>query len=116
MAVILYNYLLDDVDQKIVQWLTMANGDTGQPYVFAGWYPDKSAQLTGTLGAAGQCNIEGSNLTTPTWATLKDFDGLVLNLTALGVRGVRENTYQVRPNVSAGDANTALTLTLLIRK
>lgn len=103
----------------VVRWPAMANGATGQPLVLdgrAGVYCPVavSVQLTGTLGVGGNCQIQGSNLPTPTWVALNDLDGITLDMAALGLKGVSVPAYQYRPVVTAGDGNTSLTATMIL--
>jgi hypothetical protein len=100
----------------LVKWegLTKATDDTGEPYICP-HYADKSVQLIGTLGVAGACTIQGSNMKdSPTYATLNDPQGNALVMTALGIETLLENTYLVRPAITAGDGNTDLDVYLLI--
>ncbi len=95
-------------------WGPMVNGDTGAP-VQAPDYPDKSVMVTGTFGAGGNCRIQGTleTITTPTlWQTLADPQGNVLDFGAAKVEAILENTFQYRPNVTAGDGTTSLTVVL----
>ena len=95
----------------IASWGPMANGDTGAPFE-APSSGDRSVQVTGTFGAAGSVSIEGSNDGT-NWATLRDPANGSLAITAASIRAVMELTRYIRPNVTAGDGTTSLTITLL---
>lgn len=106
----------------IVTWTGLLNGDTGKPFVCP-HRADKSVQVTGTFGTGGNCRIQGTNAqvydTVPaavsaTWATLADPQGNALDVTAAKVEQLLENTNAVRPNITAGDGTTSLTVTLLI--
>lgn len=100
----------------LVKWegLTKATDDTGEPFICP-HFADKSVQLIGTLGAAGACTIEGSNMKdSPTYATLSDPQGNALVLTTLKIEQVLENVYLVRPSITAGDATTDLDVYLLV--
>lgn len=98
---------------KLITWANMANGDTGRPFICP-QYADKSAQVTGTFGAGGNCNIEGTNFeSTETWATLNDPQGTPLAIGSAKIEQILENTYKVRPSVS-GDGSTSLTVRLLV--
>ncbi len=106
----------------LVTWGPMANGDVGVPYS-SPHMADKSVQVSGTFGAGGNLRIEGSNqqgfdssgnALTPTYATLNDPQGTALNFTAAGIKAILENTNLVRPNVTAGDGTTSLTVSLCI--
>jgi hypothetical protein len=98
----------------IIQWAGLLNTDTGAPFIAP--YPlEKTIQVKGTFGAGGNCRIEGTNdVTTPTWAALNDAFGTALNITAAKVATVLEGTYQIRPNITAGDGTTSLTVTLIL--
>ena len=100
----------------LIKWtgLTKATDDTGEPFI-SPHFADKSIQLIGTLGVAGACTIEGSNMvTTPTYATLSDPQGNALVMTSLKIEQVLENTYLIRPSITAGDANTLLDVYMMI--
>ena len=100
----------------LVKWegLTDDTSDTGQPYICP-HYADKSIQLIGTLGTAGACTIQGSNMKdTPTYATLNDPSSTALVMDALAIEAILENTYLVRPAITAGDGDTDLDVYMLI--
>ena len=100
----------------LVKWegLTKTTDDTGEPYICP-HYADKSVQLIGTLGVAGACTIQGSNMKdTPTYATLNDPSSAALVMTALAIEAILENTYLVRPAITAGDGTTDLDVYMLI--
>jgi hypothetical protein len=116
MSVVSYSILLKKPGVVIAQWTGLKNGDTGQPFCGPS-FPDRSVQVKGTFGSGGNCAIEGSNdITSPTWAVLKDAlkADTLLNITAAGINCVGENVYQHRPNVTAGDGTTDLTVTMLM--
>lgn len=106
------------------KWLAIPNGNngnpigaesTGVPYdqsVFA----DKSVQITGTFGAAGSIQLEGSNDQGTTWAILNDAFGNTLVFTSAGLKQITECVEQVRPRVTAGDGTTSLNCYLFMRK
>ena len=100
---------------RVVKWTPLANADTGAPYT-APQFSDKSVQISGTFGVGGTVLIEGSLVSngTAVWGTLNDPNGNTLSVTAAKVEAVLENTYQIRPNVTAGDGTTALTVRMLI--
>jgi hypothetical protein len=99
-----------------VQW-TLANGDDGAPVSFAE-FSDRSIQFTGTFGAGGSIQLEGSNdLTSPTnWFVLTDYQGNNIVKTAAAFEGVEEPSVWVRPRVTAGDGTTALVAKLYCRR
>ncbi len=103
----------------MITWAGLLNTDTGEPVAIP-TLVEKSVQLSGTLGVGGSARIEGSNHippASPTWGTLKDADGTDLNLNAIGMfRMVRETPYLIRPNITAGDGSTNLTVKMLLTR
>lgn len=100
----------------LVKWegLTKRTDDTGEPYICP-HYADKSVQLIGTLGTGGNCTIQGSNMKdSPTYATLNDPSSAALVMDALAIEAILENTYLVRPAITAGDGTTDLDVYMLI--
>jgi len=95
-------------------WTPLANGDTGLPQTGAR-LADKTVQILGTFGAGGSVNIEGSNDGGTTWAILNDSrgEGNALTFTSADMREVLEVPEMIRPNVTAGDGTTALTVILI---
>lgn len=97
----------------------MANGDDGSPISAKNWtdYSDRSVQVTGTFGAAGNVEIEGSNENPPVnYAALNNAQGNALNITAESIKQIIENTLATRPRVTAGDGTTQLIVTFLFRR
>ncbi len=98
-----------------VIWTGLLNGDDGSPVELPG-YADRSIQVVGTLGAGGNVRVQGADDTVPTYATLSDPQGNALDIGALGIKSISENTKLTRPLISAGDGDTALTVTMLARR
>lgn len=96
-----------------VSWPGLNAGDTGQPFQGHS-HSDRSVQVVGTVGATGNCRIEGSN-DGVNWSTLSDPQGDALNLTG-GIFAVTEITRFIRPNVTAGDGTTDFTVILIARR
>lgn len=105
------NFATAQMDGDTVTWAAILNGNQGNGY--AGDWLEAFFQVTGTFGAAGSVQIEGSN------------DGVnyvklsPAALTAAGLFagfGVTERPKFVRPNVTAGDGTTALTVTAFFKK
>ncbi|PWT71729.1 MAG: hypothetical protein C5B59_17270 [Bacteroidetes bacterium] len=94
-------------------WTNMPNGNTGDPQS-APTFNDKSVHVTGTFGAGGSITIEGSN-DGVNWLALHDPTNAAITLTAAGMREILENPLWIRPNVTAGDGTTSLTITLIQR-
>lgn len=116
MAEISYGVTNTDGNVRIVSWPTMANGDTGQPYV-APHFHDASVHAYGTPGAGLNVRIQGTNevaAAPSNWATLNDATQTALNMSSLPIlRQILENPYQVRPNITAGDGTTSVTVVIL---
>jgi hypothetical protein len=88
------------------------NTDTGSVEV-SPQLRDKSIQVLGTFGASGNCRIEGSNDAGTTWATLNDPQGNVLDFGAAKIEQLLESPNMIRPNITAGDGTTNLTVVLI---
>lgn len=104
-----------------VVWAAMANGDTGTPYQMPG-SGDRSAHAFGTFGVGGSMTMQGSNeLLVPaaaatTWVSLHDPQGLAFTMTAAKIEEVAEVSNWIRPNVTAGDGTTAITVAMIVRR
>lgn len=92
-------------------WTGLLNSDTGLPQTGAS-LPDKSVQVSGTFGAGGSVSIRGSN-DGSTYFTLTDPQGNALTFTANGMEQISENPKFMRPEVTAGDGTTSLTVTII---
>jgi len=106
-----------DRGARVVVWGPMANGDVGLPIKMPG-KSDRSVQVFGTFGAAGNLRIEGTNelaAAPANYATLTDPQGNSLDFTAAKIEQIEEITHQIRPRVTAGDGTTSLTVTMLIK-
>lgn len=118
MAVI--DYTINNVDSnvRIVTWTPMANSDTGTPYV-APQFSDASVQVHipsgGAFGAGGNVRIQGTNESSApeNWATLNDPQGNALDFTMARIEAILEHVYQYRPNITAGDGTTSLTVRIM---
>lgn len=99
----------EDVQVKRVKWVNMANGDVGEAVKFGTW-KDRTVQVTGTFGAGGTVSLKGSNDGGTTWAILTDANNAALTFTSTGLKAVTELPYQIRPEVTAGDGTTSLTV------
>lgn len=88
-----------------VTWAAITNGSQGD--AAGGPYVTASFQATGTFGAGGSIRMEGSNDGT-NWFALSP-----TALTAAGIfaaLGAAEHPRFIRPNVTAGDGTTAITV------
>jgi hypothetical protein len=106
-------------DGSVYKWtyaaMTNATSDVGSAIGFA-QYADRSIQVLGTFGAAGNLRLEGSNDGGTTWAVLTDPQGNNLDFTAAKIEAITELCAQIRPRVTAGDGTTSLTVVILARK
>jgi hypothetical protein len=106
-----------------VRWTGILNGDDGAPFVCA-HRSIKSVQSVGTVGATPHLFIEGTNdqayntnggaaSPAPTYDTLTDQSGNLLDLTAVGIKAVHQNVLAIRPRAT-GDGTTNLTVTAIL--
>lgn len=100
---------------KSVVWGALVNGDIGNAINpdFDIW-SDRSVQVSGTFGASGSVQIEGSN-DNANWSILSSPDGTALTFTAAGLKQVLQNVLYLRPHVTAGDGTTALSVAMAMR-
>lgn len=97
-----------------VVWSGVKNGDDGEAFESPD-FADCSVQVTGTFGTGGSATFEGSNDGT-NYVALTDPQGNALTLTAAKLEAVSELAAKKRPRVTAGDAATDLTFTMIARK
>jgi hypothetical protein len=105
-------------DLQIWTYANMANGDTGLPLEL-GNYTDRSIQVLGTFGAGGNVRMQGTlqdPSSSPTWATLTDPQGNALDITSAKIEQVSEITRGIRPNITAGDGTTSLTVIVMVKR
>lgn len=93
-------------------WAGLANGDVGAP-VELSHLRDRTVQVAGTFGVAGNVRIEGS-LDGITYDVLSDPLGTALDFTSGRIDSITEVVRYVRPRVTGGDGTTALTVHLLM--
>lgn len=101
---------------NIYQWTALKGDtlDTGLP-VESAQLADRSVHIEGALGTGGVVVIEGSN-DGVNFVTLTDPLGNALSFNAVGrIKTIMEAVAYIRPRVSAGDAATSFTVTLLVR-
>lgn len=99
---------------KLFKWENLLNGDTGES-ISLPKHSDRSIQVIGTFGGGGICTIQGTNMNTgETWATLADPQDNALIITSAKIKAILENTYKIRPNITAGDGTTNLNVYLLL--
>lgn len=95
-------------------WTPLLNGDVGDAFELSD-FADKSVQVDGTFGVGGSVTLQGSN-DLVNWYALSDPQGVALTFTAAGLKAVGPATRYVRPNVTAGDGTTSLTVTLFAKE
>jgi hypothetical protein len=101
---------------KVYKWTGGGNGQTGSALVLPN-FPDRSVEITGTLGTGGNCTIQGSmnpDAANAVFGVLHDPQGGNLLLNAVGmIEAILEPSYLIRP-VIGGDANTLLDVWLIL--
>lgn len=105
------NALACPMDGSTVVWPLVPNGNQGDA-VAEDWLT-ASFQVAGTFGAGGSVQMEGSN-DNAAWVKLSP-----AALVAAGFfapLAVNERPKYIRPNVTAGDGTTALTVTGFLKK
>ena len=97
-----------------IVWASLGNGDTGKPF-FPPRFTQRSVHIFGTFGSGGSITLQGSNErgTATSWITLEDLWGDDLILTAAGLKQIGSHGLQTRPNVTAGDGDTDLTIIMV---
>ena len=75
-------------------------------------FANRSVQVSGTFGTGGSVSIMGS-YDNATFAELTDVFGTELTFTEAGSAVIHNLPPYVRPEVTAGDAGTDLTVTLI---
>lgn len=93
----------------LVTWASMANGDVGAP-VEGVDYADRTVQFGGTFGAGGSVTLKGSNDGT-NYIALTDPQGNAITKTAAALEVIEEAPRLSRPEVTAGDGTTSITVT-----
>ncbi len=94
----------------IITWAGLLNGDTGQS-VRMSRYADKTVQTFGTLGPGGTVTMEGG-ADNATWGKLHDPQGIAIAIQDVDPVQVEDNPDFVRPNITAGDGTTNLTVVI----
>lgn len=99
-----------------VTWTGIPNGEASQAQAL-GNYRLASAQVSGTFGVGGACQLEGSN-DGVNWAVLKDINGTSATWSAgaLTVFLFTEGPLYIRPNCTAGDGTTAFKMVVSLRR
>lgn len=93
-------------------WASMGNADTGTAVDY-NHFLDRSIQVTGTFGGA-TVTVQGSNDGT-NFATLSDYQGNLLTLTAAGLKPIAEGVRYIRV-ITSGGSGTVVTVTLFAER
>lgn len=109
-----------DGNQNVIRvvWTGLLNGDTGAPAEVPE-YADRTVHITGTFGTGGSISMEGSNdktTETPAYVVLTDPQGNNVTKTAAALEVFEEVPLLLRPNVTAGDGTTSLTVKVVARR
>lgn len=104
---------VNDYDGRVnYSWSGLLNGDQGTTVGVQETIGNFTAQTVGTFGAGGSVALQGSSDGT-NWATLDDAGGTPVAMTAATkIWRLGHLPKFVRPNVTAGDGTTALSVVL----
>ena len=97
-----------------VQWTGLLNTDVGDAQDLSR-YPDITVQASGIFGVGGTVSLQGTN-DGSNFNILNDSrgEGNAMTFTAADQRQLSEGAVAgLRPNVTAGDGSTSLTITLI---
>jgi len=93
------------------EWSNLLTAENGDAASLAKW-ATKSIQVSGTVGAGGSVNVQGSNDGT-NWATLDESTGDALSTMGVGIKDILQNTQFIRPSVVGGDGTTAIKVVII---
>ncbi len=98
-----------------ITWANMGNGDTGK-WVHVGGFADKTVGvIVNAAGSGDSVTMEGSQNGGTNFGDLHDPQGNVLTLTGATINDlevISETPEAIRPNVTAGDGTTDLTVVI----
>lgn len=97
----------------VYTWAAVPEGNQGN-WVDVSVCKDLTFQIEGTFGSGGSVTLEGSNDAVNA-VTLDDFAGNALTKTAAALVSAAQLPRYVRPNVTAGDGTTSITVILIGR-
>lgn len=98
----------------LITWEQINNNDTGIGQLVAGTEPlAASFQAVGTFNSATVV-LQGSNDNT-NWATVKDFTGADISLTATGLVELSTTSLYLRPSISGGGGSQDIDCFLVLR-
>jgi len=117
MAIVEPTQVMDDDGVVKITWANMKNGDTGN-WVRAARFNDKTVQvIVNAAGTGDAVTMEGSPDDGTTVGDLHDAQGGLLVSALVGAtitdpEIVAESPESIRPNVTAGDGTTDLTVVI----
>lgn len=108
---------LDKGNTQLLQWLTLAQGETGDTAQCSG-FSDKQFSFVITGTAPTSIVIEGTLETgsSPTFHTLRDSFENTLSLAANTLRQIHESCEQIRPRMTGGDGTTSVAVIIHIER
>lgn len=100
-----------EVKEGVVIWENLGNGDEGSWEVLPN-LADKTVHVFGAFGVGGTVVLKGTNEpgTPANEIQLVDPQGNDLSFTAAAIEVMLENPLKIRPEVTAGDGDTDLTV------
>ena len=105
-----------DFTVKTFTYSGLDNGDSGTPFV-APLFADKTATVRGTFGSGGNVKIQGSDDGTNFFTmTTNDTTVDLAAVAAAAGFALVENPQYIRPNVTAGDGATDITVVFTCRR
>ncbi len=108
--------IIDDNTMRFFWETLTTTNDNGAPIPASFMdYADRTVQVTGTFGAAGNLRVQGSN-DLAIYAALTDPQGNDLNIAAAKIEQIMEIALLMRPLVTAGDGTTDLDVSVVCRR
>lgn len=107
-------YAPNGTNGALYVWTGLLLNDTGSPIEGVD-FADRTVQIGGTFSTGGSVTLEGSNDGT-TYFPLTDPQGNAITKTAAALEVIEEGPRYIRPNVTAGDGSTNLTVTIWARR
>ena len=117
MAIVEPTQVMDDDGVVKITWANMKNGDTGN-WVRAARYADKTVQvIVEAAGTGDEVTMQGSPDAGTTVGELHDPQGGLLSAVLVGAtisdpEVISESPESIRPEVTAGDGVTDLTVVI----
>jgi hypothetical protein len=95
----------------------MLNTDVGAPIgANHADFTDRGVSVRGTFGAGGNCQIQGSDDNGSNYSGLNDAQGTILDITTAKREQILEVPELTRPNITAGDGATSLTVVITVHR